>query len=152
VSVTVLRRTRYVRAVAGAFERELEAARNAYERNDPYGALRRLDRARKSALERKNLELLGRVLDFAEGVIARDERTEIERENVIYAARQNVRQVLRRRAWETGGDVLDPFPGLDAPRPATRTFISTGVKVWIGVGVALGTALVLLWLLAPAFS
>jgi hypothetical protein len=85
-------------------------------------------------------------------VIARDERTEIERENVIYAARQNVRQVLRRQSWETGGDVADPFPDLDAPRPATRTFMSTGVKVWIGVGVALGTALVLLWVLAPLFS
>ena len=135
--------------MADSFDRELEAARAAYERNDPYDALRRLDRARRSALKRRDTERLRHVLTFADGVIARDERTEIERENVIYAARQNVRQVTRRIAWEFGEAWTDPFPHLDAPRPVTRTFVSTGVKIWIGIGVALGTGLLVLWLLSP---
>ena len=138
--------------MADAFDRELAAARGAYERNDAFGALRRLDRARRAALKRKDVGLLERVLDFADGVIARDERTEIERENVIYAARQNLRQVTRRLAWETRSEWTDPFPALDAPRPVTRTFFSTGVKVWIGVGVALATILLVLWLLSPLYD
>jgi hypothetical protein len=138
--------------VADPFERELAAARGAYERNDAYGALRRLDRARRTALKRKEVGRLHRVLEFAEGVISRDERTEIERENVIYAARQNVRQVTRRLAWERQSTWSDPFPDLDAPRPVTRTFLSTGVKIWIGVGVACATVLLVLWLLSPLYD
>ena len=138
--------------MAGAFDRELATARAAYERNDPFGALRRLDRARQSALKAKDVEQLEHVLTFADGVIARDERTEIERENVIYAARQNIRQVRRRLAWERGESSVDPFPHLDGPRPVTRTFLSTGVKIWIGVAVALTTALLVLWLLSPLFT
>jgi hypothetical protein len=135
--------------VADPFERELEAARAAYERNDAFG---RLDRARRIALKRKDTEQLHRVLAFADGVIFRDERTDVERENVIYAARQNLRQVSRRLAWENGEAWSDPFPALDASRPVTRTFVSTGVKVWIGVGVALATALFVLWLLSPLYD
>jgi hypothetical protein len=138
--------------MADRFERQLDAARAAYERNDPFGALRSLDHARRAAVKQKNTERLHRVLAFADGVIVRDERTEIERENVIYAARQNLRQVTRRLAWERQGSWTDPFPDLDAPRPVTRTFFSTGVKVWIGVGVAIGTALIVLWLLSPLYD
>lgn len=135
--------------MAGAFDRELATARAAYERNDPYRALRRLDRARQRALKAKDVPQLEHVLRFADGVIARDERTEIERENVLYAARQNIRQVGRRLAWERQESWADPFPHLDAPRPVTRTFLSTGVKIWIGIGVVLATALVVLWLSSP---
>jgi hypothetical protein len=135
--------------VAGGFEGELAAARGAYERNDAYGALRRLDRARQSALKTKDLRALEWIVEFADGVIARDERTEIERESMLYAARQNMRQVTRRLAWESGEGWTDPFPELDVPRPTTRTFMSRGLKVWIGVGVVLGTILAALWLLSP---
>ena len=138
--------------MADPFERELAAARAAYERNDAFQALRRLDRARRTAVKQKDTERLDRVLGFAEGVIARDERTQIERENVIYAARQNLRQVTRRLAWERRETWADPFPALDAPRPVTRTFVSTGVKVWIGVAVAIATALLVLWLLSPLYD
>lgn len=138
--------------MADRFDRELEAARAAYERNDAFGALRRLDRARRAALKRKDVARLEHVLQFADGVITRDERTEIERENVLYASRQNLRQVTRRLAWETGSQWSDPYPALDAPRPVTRTFLSTGVKVWIGVGVAAGTILLVLWLLSPLYD
>jgi hypothetical protein len=124
--------------VGSKFERELEAARTAYERNDPFRALRRLDRARRDALGRRNEQQLGQVLEFAAGVIVRDERTEIERENVLYAARQNLRQVTRRRAYDEERQWVDPFPDLETPRAQTRTFFSRGLKFWIGVGVVVG--------------
>jgi hypothetical protein len=140
-----VRRTSYFRALATNFERQIDAARAAYERNDPHGALKKLDRARRDALKRRNQEQLQRVLDFAEGVIARDASTEIERENLIYAIRQNLRQVTRRRAYEDETEWVDPFPDLESPRSHTRTFMSRGLKFWIGVGVALGV------LIAAAF-
>jgi hypothetical protein len=129
------------------FESRLDTARAAYERNDPHKALRRLDAARRVALKRRDEDRLRRVLEFAEGVIARDDRTEIERESVIYAVRQNLRQLSRRRALLAGESWIDPFPDLETPRPHTRTFISTGLKVWIGVGVVVGTGLIVLWVL-----
>jgi hypothetical protein len=119
------------------FETRLAAARDAYERNDPLDALRTLDQARRLALKRRDEEQLRRSLAFAEGVIARDEQTEIERENVIYAARQNLRQLSRRRALQEDGTWEDPFPDLETPRPQTRTFVSGGLKFWIGVGIVL---------------
>jgi hypothetical protein len=140
--VTDLCRTRYFRPVATKFERELDAARTAYERNDPHTALRKLDRARRDALKRRNEGQLRRVLDFADGVISRDERTEIERENVVYSVRQNLRQVTRRRAYEDEREWVDPFPGLETPQTQTRTFISRGLKFWIGVGVVIGLLVV----------
>jgi hypothetical protein len=124
------------------FEKRLAAAREAYERNEPFEALRRLDRARRVALKRRDEEQVRRVLEFAEGVIARDERTEIERENVVYAARQNLRQLSRRRVLREGGTWKDPFPDLEEPRPQTRTFVSGGLKFWIGAGVVVGLLVV----------
>ena len=135
--------------MAPNFERKLDAARSAYEDNDAFKALRRLDDAREDAIGRSNEEQLHRVLDFAAGVIARDERTEIERETVIYAVRQNLRQISRRRAYDDEHEWVDPYPNLEAPHPQTRTYLSTGVKIWIGVGVAFGTILFVLWLLSP---
>jgi hypothetical protein len=138
--------------MAARFDGELEAARGAYQQNDPFGALRRLDRARRVATKNRNEEQLRRVLDFADGVIARDERTEIERETVAYAAKQNLRQLERRRAYEETREPVDPYPDLETPRPQTRTYLSTGLKIWIGVGVALGTVFVVLWLLSPVLG
>ena len=137
------------------FERHLEAARAAHERNDVHGALGKLDAARKDALKRRNETQLNHVLEFAGGVIPRDERTEIERENVVYATRQNLRQVSRRRAYEDEREWVDPFPDLESPRTQTRTFISRGVKFWIGVGIVVGTLFAVAFLVAAivgAFS
>jgi hypothetical protein len=120
------------------FDSRLAAARADYERNDPYAALRKLDAARRLALRRRDEEQLQRVLEFVNGVIVRDERTEVERENVLYAVRQNLRQLSRRRVVREGGTWTDPYPDLEAPTPQTRTFVSTGLKFWIGVGVLLG--------------
>jgi len=127
--------------VARDFESRLAAARSAYERNDTHGALRELDRARAVAFKERDEDKLRRVLDFAEGSLSREEQTEIERENLLYAARQNLRQLSRRRALLAGESWEDPFPDLETPQAHTRTFISRGVKFWIGVAVLLATIL-----------
>jgi hypothetical protein len=132
------------------FESSLAAARVAYERNDPDGALRRLDRARKAALKHRDEAQLDRVLDFADGVITRDERTEIERESLLYAVRQNLRQLTRRRALMAGETWVDPFPGLETPLPQTRTYMSTGLKLWIAIGVLVGILVIVLWIVGAA--
>jgi hypothetical protein len=132
--------------VARDFEASLAAARQAYEENDPHGALRKLDRARTVAVKERDEEQLRRVLAFAEGAVPRDERTEVERENLLYAVRQNLRQLTRRRALLAGESWVDPFSDLASPRAHTRTFMSPGLKVWIGVGVALAILIVVLWI------
>jgi len=141
--------------VARDFERSFAAARVAYEGNDTRNALRELERARRAALKQRDEEQLRRVLDFADGSLARDEQTEIERENLLYSVRQNLRQVSRLRALRGGDPWEDPFPDLAAPQAHTRTFISRGVKFWIGVGVLFGTLLAIAFvvaLIAGAFS
>jgi hypothetical protein len=146
---------RYFRRVARDFERSFAAARVAYEGNDTRNALRELERARRAALKQRDEEQLRRVLDFAEGSLARDEQTEIERENLLYSVRQNLRQLSRRRALRGGGPWEDPFPDLAAPQAHTRTFISRGVKFWIGVGILVGLLFVAAFvaaLIAGAFS
>lgn len=117
------------------FERALDVARSAYESNDPAAALKQLDHARNAARKRGDEQQLERVLEFAEGVIARDERTKIGRQNLLYAVRQNLRQATRKRALAAGEPWVDPYPDLESPREHTRTFISRGVKFWIAVGV-----------------
>jgi hypothetical protein len=124
--------------VAEDFENRLTAAREEYQRNNPRQALSKLDRARTVAAKNRDEEQLQRVLEFAEGSLARDEQTEIERENLLYAVRQNLRQLARRRALVTGEPWNDPFPELESPRPHTRTFISRGLRFWIAVGVVIG--------------
>jgi hypothetical protein len=124
--------------VAPDFESWLAAARESYQRNNPHEALGKLDRARSVAAKNRDEGQLQRVLDFAEGSLARDEQTEIERENLLYAVRQNLRQLARRRALLAGESWTDPFPDLEGPRSQTRTFISRGLKFWIAVGVVIG--------------
>jgi hypothetical protein len=128
--------------VARDFESSLAAAREAYQRNDPLGALRKLDQARSAAAKGKNEEELRRVLDFADGVIARDEHTQIERESLLYAVRQNLRRLTRRRALLGGQPWEDPFPDLTAPEGHTRTYITRGVRFWIALAIAFGTLVV----------
>jgi hypothetical protein len=127
--------------VARDFESRLAAARSAYEGNNTHAALRELDRARAAAVKERDEGKLRRVLDFAEGSLSREEQTEIERENLLYAARQNLRQLSRRRALLAGESWEDPFPDLETPQAHTRTFISRGVKFWIGVAVLLAAVL-----------
>jgi hypothetical protein len=110
--------------------------------------LKQLERARTTARKRGDEEQLRRVLEFANGTISRDERTEIARENLLYAVRQNLRQASRTRALSADEPWLDPYPELGSRGEHTRTFVSRGVKVWIAVGVVAGIAFYVLWAVA----
>ena len=67
-----------------------------------------------------------------------------ERENVVYAIKQNLRQIERRRAYDEQRDWVDPYPDLETPCPQTRTYLSGGLKFWIAVGVLLVVGAILL--------
>ena len=106
----------------------------------PRGALKSLDRARKGYARALDSEGLEHVLDMAALVDASDDRIRIGRENLAYAAKQNLRQESRRRARQLGRDWTDPFPDLQAPTEHTGLVLTRGVKLWIGVGVLAGIA------------
>ena len=121
-------------------DRDLGEARAAIDRGDARGALKSLDRARKGYARALDSEGLEHVLDMAALVDASDDRIRIGRENLAYAAKQNLRQESRRRARQLGRAWTDPFPDLQAPTEHTGLVLTRGVKLWIGVGVLAGIA------------
>ncbi len=121
-------------------DRDLGEARAAIDRGDTRGALKSLDSARKGYARALDSEGLEHVLDMAALVDASDDRIRIGRENLVYAAKQNLRQESRRRARQLGRDWTDPFPDLQAPTEHTGLVLTRGVKLWIGVGVLAGIA------------
>jgi hypothetical protein len=139
--------------VAPTPDRDLGEARAAIDRGDRLAALKSLDRARRGYLKRRDAEGLGVVLDMAALVEpADDDRVRIGRDNLEYAVKQNLRQEGRRAAREAGEPWVDPYPDLQAPSEHTGLVFSRGVKIAIGVGVLLGTALVVAILAAPWLS
>jgi len=121
--------------MAASPDRELGEARNAIDRGDAEAALKSLDRARKGYGRARDSEGLEHVLDMAALVDASHDRVRIGRENLTYAAKQNLRQESRRRARQLGRDWVDPFPDLQAPTEHTGLVLTRGVKLWIGLGV-----------------
>ncbi|MDQ2984277.1 MAG: hypothetical protein M3R70_10225 [Actinomycetota bacterium] len=129
-------------------EQELNEARSRYEANDLYGALKRLDHARKAYADRGNTEGLRRVMEFAERADLRDDRARAVRENLVYAVKQNIRGTTRRDALRAKRPWVDPYPDLSAPQEHTRIPITRGLKFWIGAGVAIGALGVLAYIAA----
>jgi hypothetical protein len=138
--------------MAASPDRELGEARNAIDRGDAHAALKSLDRARKGYAQARDSEGLEHVLDMAALVDASDERIRIGRENLTYAAKQNLRQETRRRARQLGRDWADPFPDLRAPTEHTELVLTRGVKLWIGIGVLAGLTAVVGIVLAIALA
>lgn len=136
--------------MAGSPDRELGEARNAIDRGDAHAALKSLDRARKGYARALDSEGLEHVLDMAALLDASDERVRMGRENLAYAAKQNLRQESRRRARQLGRDWIDPFPDLQAPSEHTGIVLTRGLKLWIGIGVAVGLAAIVGIILALA--
>src|SRR3954449_3123118 len=106
--------------MAGSPDRELGEARNAIDRGEALVALKNLDRARKGYARALDSDGLEHVLDMAALLDASDERIRIGRENLAYAAKQNLRQESRRRGGEAGrgGGGAFPPPAGAAPRDA----------------------------------
>ena len=126
--------------MAAGPDQELGEARNALDRGDSRAALKSLDRARKGYARALDSEGLEHVLDMAALVDVSDDRVRIGRENLAYAAKQNLRQESRRRARQLGRDWTDPFPDLQAPTEHTGLALTRGVKLWIAVGVLVALA------------
>jgi hypothetical protein len=126
--------------VAASPDRDLGEARAAIDRGDSRAALTSLDRARKGYARALDTDGLEHVLDMAALVDATDDRSRIGRDNLVYAVKQNLRQESRRRARQLGRPWSDPFPDLQAPTEHTGFVFTRGVKLWIGIGVALAIA------------
>jgi hypothetical protein len=142
---------RFVPAVAPNPDRELGEARAAIDRGDSPAALKRLDHARRGYLKQRDSDGLDHVLHMAELVDTADDRSRVGRENLAYAVKQNVRQESRRRAQERKEAWADPYPDLQAPTEHTGLVLTRGVKVAVGIGVLLGTALLLAVFIVPWF-
>ena len=82
---------------------------------------------------------LRHVLDLATLVETADERTAAERDNVVYAAKQNLRQATRTRAVRERSEWIDPYPDIEAPAaPRARVYFTRWVKLAIAIGVLAG--------------
>jgi len=121
-------------------DRDLGEARAAIDRGDTRAALKSLDRARKGYAGANDSEGLEHVLDMAALVDSSDDRARVERDNLAYATKQNLRQESRRRARQLGRAWTDPFPELQAPSEHTNVALTRGVKIAIGIGVLLAIA------------
>lgn len=132
-------------------DRELAEARAAIDRSDAGTALKRLDRARRGYVKRREIDGLEHLLLLTDLVEATDERTRIGRVNLDYAIKQNLRQESRRQALSAGRPWTDPYPGLQAPTEHTGIAFTRGVKVAIGVGTMLGAAALVAIFVLPFF-
>jgi hypothetical protein len=137
----VSKAVRFLPAVALNPDRELGEARAALDRGDGLAALKRLDRARRAYLKQRDAEGLEHVLRMTELVDPADDKARIGRENLAYAVKQNLRQETRRQARERGEPWSDPYPDLQAATEHTGLVITRRVKMVIGLGVVLGSAL-----------
>jgi hypothetical protein len=139
---TVPKGIRFLLSVAASPDRDLGEARAAIDRGDARAALKSLDGARKGYARALDTEGLEHVLDMAALVDASDDRGRIGRDNLVYAVKQNLRQESRRRARQLGRPWTDPFPDLEAPTEHTGFVFTRGLRLWIGIGVAVALAAV----------
>lgn len=135
--------------VAPNADRELGEARAAIDGRDARAALRHLDRARRGYLRRRDADGLEHVLDMLSLVEPGDDRGRADRANLAYAVKQNLRQESRRAAQERREPWSDPYPDLQAPTEHTSLVLGRGGKTALGLGVLLGTALLLAILVSP---
>jgi len=142
---------RFLPAVAPNPDRELGEARAAIDRGDALVSLKHLDLARRGYFKQRDADGLDHVLHMAQLVDPADDRVRIGRENLAYAVKQNLRQETRRQARERTEPWTDPYPDLQAPTEHTGLVITRPVKIAIGAGVLLATALLLGILILPWF-
>jgi hypothetical protein len=143
---------RFVPSVADSPDRDLGDARAALDRGDGRRAVSSLDRARRGYLRHHDAEGLEHVLDMAALVDGTDDRTRIDRQNLAYAVKQNLRQESRRRARERREPWDDPYHDLQAPEEHTGLAVTRGAKVAIGFGVLAALAALVGFVLAAALG
>ena len=151
-AVTVAKALRSILAVAPNPDRELGEARASIDRGDELTALKRLDRARRGYLKGHDEAGLEHVLVLADVLEAQDERVRIGRANLVYAVKQNMRLESRRKAQSRSEPWKDPYPDLAAPTEHTGIAFTRGVKIAVGVGAGLVTAILVSVLTLAALS
>ena len=132
-------------------DRELAEARACIDRGDEKRALKHLDRARRGYVKQHDVAGLEHLFVLAEVLDAANERLRDTRENLVYAIGQNIRAETRRAAQLSGQPWQDPYPDLQAPTSHTRISLTRGVKIAIGLGVALMTAAIVGFFALSAF-
>jgi len=137
-------------AVAPNPDRDLADARAAIDRGDERAALKRLEKARRGYARNHDGAGLEHLLVLANVLECPDERTRIGRVNLLYAVRQNLRRESRRQATFNDEPWQDPYPDLAAPTQHTGIAITRGIKLWIGLGVAVATLAVISFFVAAA--
>jgi hypothetical protein len=133
-------------------DRDLADARAAIDRGDERAALKRLEKARRGYAGRHDAAGLEHLFILAGVLEAKDGRTRIGRENLVYAVQQNLRLESRRRANMTGEPWRDPYPDLTAPTEHTGIAIGRGLKLVIGAETLLGTLVILVSVVVIALS
>src|SRR5690348_14581706 len=149
---TVTKGIRFVPSVAASPDRDLGEARAALDRGDGRRAVTGLDRARRGYLNHHDAEGLEHVLAMAALVDGADDRTRIDRQNLVYAVKQNLRQESRRRARERREPWVDPYPDLQAPQEHTGLTVTRGAKIAIGLGPLAALAVFVGFVLAIALD
>jgi hypothetical protein len=141
---------RFVPSVAASPDRDLGEARAALDRGDGRSTVASLDRARRGYLKRHDVEGLEHVLDMTALVEAADDRARSDRQNLVYAVKQNLRLESRRAARERQEPWTDPYPDLQAPEEHTNVTVTRAAKIAIGIGVLAALAAVVGFVLAAA--
>jgi hypothetical protein len=131
-----------------ALDQELVQARALVERGEVKAALKRAERVRRLALDAEDLPVLNRVLGLAGLVYEQtDGKWHEEAGRLAYCARQNIRFIERKQAFEEGSDWLDSFvlpaarqvAGSDATGRGSRRlgvrFPKYKGRVWLTWGV-----------------
>ena len=100
-------------------EDDLRVARDLFQQGEQRRALKALQRARRSALEERRLDLLEQVLEVA--VRLRDEtggKLQYASGSLVHSTVQNIRFLTRQLALERGEVWIDPTVQTPAPVPA----------------------------------
>lgn len=99
----------YVTHAAVSSAPSLATARAEMERGDTRRALRSLEKARQTLLNRGDVEALTELLEIAQRLPTAKTSHEKARRELIDGARQNVRYLSRRKALKAGEEWNDPF-------------------------------------------
>jgi hypothetical protein len=126
-------------AVAPHPDRELAEARECIDRGEASAAIKHLNRARRGYVKQHDIAGLEHLLVLGDVVETRDDRSRIDRDNLVYALKQNLRLESRREARRRSEPWQDPYPDLRAPTEHTRIAFTRGVKLAIAAAVALAT-------------
>lgn len=108
----------YLSHAAVTGDPSLASAHGQIKRGEISRALRSLEKARRTLVDRSDTIALGELLELAQRLSTSSARDEKKRRELIDAAQQNVRYLSRRKALKAGEEWSDPF---SAAKPKTTS-------------------------------